>query len=606
MRVILPHICQQHIDELQRLRAGSGDEYVTYGPLGSADVLVGPGWCAYDDIARQLPHGWTPEVFLSWQIEYNTLPRGIEEADCLTVGVVGDWNLFGQAAHLIGGAFDVLIADEPGTTMLRGLGLPNVHTVPIWSHTPKLHRVIPGVRRDIDILMIGNLHQDIQRDRARWIARVARLSRRYRVFIGSGINGEDYVRMMNRARIVFNRTLSGAVNMRAYEAAACGALLFHEADSPTIRSVFADREECVLYRDDDLEELLAYYLTHEEERARIAEAGRQAVAEHSQAGALARILEIAQSTIGARQGCARPFRSLGHPERHLRHATHGTMTVFRTDLPHALAAANMAQSRMPARADVAVARACILAESAMGVQPGPLRTKLLDGALAACERAVELLPNYAAAMYNQAYVHVVQGRPDAAIQTLSKALHALYSEELTPECLLGPYFPRNYNLFTVELERVWAAHRALTTAWAEEMRELLAWRCWEVLSDLAHESKRMAESAQFAGEATALRPNSPMTRYRLATALRELGQLEQAEAEYRRALEDGPLSVPVWLELADVLRRRDKWSDCLALTDELLTIIDGCPAFESARAPLEEAARLVRQQILQPGFAQAA
>src|SRR5439155_25019996 len=41
-----------------------------------------------------------------------------------------------------------------------------------------------------------------------------------------------------------------------------------------------DRRECVLYRDDDLETLLEHYLSHEDERAALAAAGKERVRQY--------------------------------------------------------------------------------------------------------------------------------------------------------------------------------------------------------------------------------------------------------------------------------------------------------------------------------------
>jgi len=85
------------------------------------------------------------------------------------------------------------------------------------------------------------------------------------------------------------------------EAAAAGALLCQERENVEIRDYFRGKEdisrrgaenaeeigsqspfpECVLYGDDNLEELLEYYLEHEEERKKIAEAGRRRVGEYT-------------------------------------------------------------------------------------------------------------------------------------------------------------------------------------------------------------------------------------------------------------------------------------------------------------------------------------
>src|SRR5438132_3738527 len=104
---------------------------------------------------------------------------------------------------------------------------------------------------------------------------------------------------MRRARIVFNRSVRGECNKRAFEAAAAGALLFQEAENREVREYFGETNhrgaestearssteqdcgECVLYDEGSLEELLEYYLAHEDERKAIAEAGRRRVAEYS-------------------------------------------------------------------------------------------------------------------------------------------------------------------------------------------------------------------------------------------------------------------------------------------------------------------------------------
>jgi len=53
------------------------------------------------------------------------------------------------------------------------------------------------------------------------------------------------------ARVVFNRSVGGgSATCGRFEAAAAGTLLFQEPATGT-PAVFADRNECVYYRDDD-------------------------------------------------------------------------------------------------------------------------------------------------------------------------------------------------------------------------------------------------------------------------------------------------------------------------------------------------------------------
>src|SRR5262249_33656222 len=89
----------------------------------------------------------------------------------------------------------------------------------------------------------------------------------------------DYRRLLGSARIVFNRSIRGECNMRVAEAVWAGSLLFQEVSNTEVPHLLRDRQECVFYTDDNLEELLDYYLDHEDERRTIAEAARKRLAE---------------------------------------------------------------------------------------------------------------------------------------------------------------------------------------------------------------------------------------------------------------------------------------------------------------------------------------
>src|SRR5262249_8000184 len=117
----------------------------------------------------------------------------------------------------------------------------------------------------------------VQRSRLPWLGRLARLADRWRVTIDAGVFGDDYRRLLGRARVVFNRSVRGEGNKRALEAAAAGALLFQEGENREVSRYFRDRQECVFYTEDNLEGLLEHYLTHEEERAAVTGAARARV-----------------------------------------------------------------------------------------------------------------------------------------------------------------------------------------------------------------------------------------------------------------------------------------------------------------------------------------
>ena len=142
------------------------------------------------------------------------------------------------------------------------------------------------IERDIDICFVGNLNPRVQRERAPYLHRIHALRDRYRVHIGSTQQGEEYGRLLSRSRITFNRSIRGEINLRCFEAPACGSLLFIERENQEVRDYFEEGREVVLYSPEDLELKLHYYLTHEDERAAIAAAGYERVQQYRLASLL--------------------------------------------------------------------------------------------------------------------------------------------------------------------------------------------------------------------------------------------------------------------------------------------------------------------------------
>jgi GT2 family glycosyltransferase len=300
---------------------------------------------SWQDIASRLPAGWQPDVIVlylpyttirpglwdapvpiiglaaDWNLLWHAYMRGewrvvgggkqIGAAGCDlvltdTLGVEvfeKEWrgwehaplvrraNLFGLGSSWI----DPLTLPSPPTPgarveLLHGcggtVGRPATTLTPTTSDSSQaLLATDYGLRatssRDIDILFVGNVHPAVQRERLPWIARLSRLANHRRVVIEQAVFGEEYRKLLSRARIVFNRSIRGECNKRAFEAAAAGALLFQEEGNLEIGEYFEDGKEFVSYNEENLDSRLEYYLDHEEERLRIAEAGREKVREYT-------------------------------------------------------------------------------------------------------------------------------------------------------------------------------------------------------------------------------------------------------------------------------------------------------------------------------------
>lgn len=87
---------------------------------------------------------------------------------------------------------------------------------------------------------------------------------------------EEWALIYSQAKIIFNKSWTKELNMRPFEALSCDSLLLTEKSSNGWDDLFVDGKHFVSYSsEDELFEKIRYYLTHDEEREKIAEAGHK-------------------------------------------------------------------------------------------------------------------------------------------------------------------------------------------------------------------------------------------------------------------------------------------------------------------------------------------
>ena len=653
-------------------RENAGDDILAFG-AGYAHINVTPDM-EWQNILAQCPPHWTPDVYIHWSPEYNPIPAGLENAPCLTVGVFGDWNLGGQAMRAVGGLFDALIADEVGCERLRNMGFANVLHGLLWAQEPDKHRIVSpspndegaathrlklnspspgdegaanakpqmrrggqannspspsdagaarrevGVRyseRDIDILMIGNFNHAIQWERAKWLARVARLSSRYKVVLTSGVYGDEYVKLMNRAKIVFNRSIRGEANMRAYEAPACGALMFYEAENREIHNVYRNREHCLLYDNNALEDLLAYYLAPENtvESEQIAEQGRAQVARHSYAHHFADILNQLEPLVAAHQAGSlprRPFCRLPTSQQTLQLATHWLLTcnvgVFQKiqDTRYEIQEEKTAegkreegrekreepQSTIHNRQSAIENLLAVLAGEMARCAAAPnYARQRVQRAIGLARQVIQQEPDYALARLNLAYLYLAAGHASEGEKILREVAENL-ATLLEAWQMQGVSFPRSFQWFDVALERVYGEHAPGSDAWREQIQALLTCRVQLTLAEITLARGQFAESARHAALVANTMPILGEAHYAHACALRALGRVEDAIAAYQETLACAPFHVEAREGLARLCLDTERAGQALSGLDEWLLILNGCPVY----ANLIPATQTLRRQ----------
>jgi glycosyltransferase involved in cell wall biosynthesis/tetratricopeptide (TPR) repeat protein len=395
------------------------------------------------------------------------------------------------------------------------------------------------------VLFVGNLHPAVQRERLSWLARLAKLARRWNVVIRTGIPGAENRALLARTRVAFNRS---EANMRAFEAAAAGALLFQEAGNRELPNIFADRRECVYYREDDLEDLLEHYLAHEDERRAIAEAARVKVASYTFPALLVRALEelcepdfpppdaTPDGTASARSGLAlmaRVWMRLGDAGTGSDDSLEADLTAEADSGSAGAAAARHALGVLAA--DPATAAEAF--RRALSADPGCL----ISGLSLALALARSGQPDAAVGQARAILQELELGNGQAQAEALAGAdceVDALspirgQSRSVVPPAWDLPAYPSEFDHLRVEWERAAWRHAGDPAGEVAAKRRLIRWRLnallGELTGDLAHYEAAVAAF-----------PDLPVARAALGCALCRAGRFADGLPHLRRAVADQP------------------------------------------------------------------
>jgi GT2 family glycosyltransferase/tetratricopeptide (TPR) repeat protein len=501
----------------------------TFNAAGDLDLKIGPH-DSWEQVLAQLPDSWRPDAVVL-ELAYTSLPSCLWSAPVPIIGMAADWNLLWRCYRRILSWCDAILTDGAGVEAMRRCGWDHSRTANLYGPDPAyLGQPLAGLERDIDILFVGNLHSAVQRERLPWLGRLAQLASRYRVVIRQGVVGEDYRALLRRAKIVFNRSIRGECNRRAFEAACGGALLFQERGNAETEAYFRAGQECVVYGEDDLEKLLEHYPTHEDERRFLAAAG------HARAQAFGHEA-LWEETLGRLEA---EWPAI-HERARQRPRPDGRSLL--------LARAAQAQSAVlhdpTLVADLEAATAGRPDDPALHNALGTIRARecrpgarvSADHAAAAAEplrRALVLDPHNV--VVNLSLVEALTGlqQKELAAEGARRALALLArGGGLNGEASNGERFPPGFDFFRVEWEKAAWANAGRPGAAMEAQRTLLRWRLHALLAELTGDLSHHHEAAL-------ARPDLPPTRASLGCALARAGRHADAVPHLRFATEANP------------------------------------------------------------------
>lgn len=496
---------------------------------GEGDVQIRPD-DSWEDVLTRLPADWTPDLLVLW-LPYTTVPHCLWSAALPRLGLASDWNLMWHYYRNRLAGCDAVVTDTTGAELFQRAGLMHVRAGNLCGcERVFVEATWPEQPRDIDLLVVGNFNPAVQRERMPWLGRLSRLSRRWRVVLRAGVFGDGYRHLLARSRIVFHASNRHKVGPRAFEAAAAGALVFQEHDNRELPEYVRDRQECVLYRPDEVEELLEHYLEHEDERRALAEAARARIGHY-------RFEDFWESILASlppdafRRDDVPPARSRTSKVEELLARCWQALQSSQWEDISLVADLEKAAQVEPNVAALHNAIGVMLGRQAQG------RSSIKAAAEVAAEcfrRALTCQPEYLLAGLNLAEALAASGQELAAIEAARRTLEMLQRHAAKPHLIEGLPWGRSFDLFHVEWERAAFDNAGRPADESRAKHTLLRWRLHTLLAQWTGELTH-------AYEAAFLRPDLPATRAALGMALLRVNHPSEALDHLRPAVAGNPL-----------------------------------------------------------------
>jgi hypothetical protein len=464
--------------------------------------------------------------------------------------------------------YDRVFCDKLGAEKLQLRSASPEHFFSFYSQNSAIHRKL-DIEKDIDVAFVGSLNHAIHAERARCLEQIAALSDRYTIRICTGHLDEAYTRLLNRARIVFNHAVRSEMNMRCFETLACGSLLFLEESNIEVRDYLQDRHEVVLYRPDNLTELLVHYLENDDEARAIAEKG------HGKAPELAieRRLSAFLDTLTDLRSGDRAYHAFTEEEKCYADIMQYSSSLEAAQQPHTDHAIREAVVRFPESAAFQSMAALHRVPDIEGLA-GDGRKRAVKEVLAGLQKACELAPADAVPWLNLAMTCARTAARDIALQFYERAANA-------EACDLGALLMGSVtDPFYVEFRR------ALATG--DQRLEMLKAVGATRLAEMLTERGNAADALEWAERAVAWWPTVSLPGRAKFGAQAATGDLAGAARTLETSLPLAAFDAGHRAALIDVWRALGMTEKARALATETARLFDAVEGEEATAAHFRE------------------
>lgn len=199
---------------------------------------------------------------------FSHLPQHLEALPCPTACYLIDAHFNPQYYWQYAAAFDYLFVAQLNVLDFFRSRHPRSYWLPL-ACDPDLHRD-HGILRSYPVGFVGGMNSN----RERLLTKISSVApvRYERCYL------EDMARVFSASKIGFNHASLNDLNMRFFELPSTGALqLFSQTVGSGQELLFKDGEEIAIYTEENLSELVRYYLEHDTVRNQVAQRGRMMV-----------------------------------------------------------------------------------------------------------------------------------------------------------------------------------------------------------------------------------------------------------------------------------------------------------------------------------------
>jgi len=527
---------------------------------GVADISYDAGAESYDDIRRKMPFGFKPAAIILVNLEYVNFVWGLQETDAPVFALISDSNLCFDVFRAALGFVDVFVCnEEEQRDKLLALGSQAIY-LPWFS----VDSDVFYHRKDAllwDVSFVGNLNPYIHRRRGKLLEKLLSAKKRFETRVLTDLHGEAYAKALSRGKIVFNHAIRGELNMRVFEALGLGRLLLVEESNKEVLRYFEAGRHLVVYNEENILDVIEYYLKHASEREAIAQAGHEeALAKHTSFKKGSALAEAIHGMLGQcvekRQALPLDVLYRGAARIFLQH---GQLNAALEHADRAVKASDSPENRLQ--------RARVIGTVAYFVSQG--RKELLERFQAATESAMEANPKSTLARFNRIELMSFVGEVEPQevrgfIDNLEKARVELDVE--------GGPIQVVYDPFRVAWEELLYRGAESPQEFVDSKKKLLLARACEILGDEERIRGRPALSLEAYSASLQYRENG-YVRQKLGSTESQVGKVDAARQSLSKAFMEEPFFFAARKDLASVELNAIRGEEARRVAEDALDII---------------------------------